>query len=125
MKTKIILDTNSVVHYILDDIPAQAKAVELLLDEYQAVILPEVVCETIYSFCKFYNLPRDVAAKSLIDFLEDNDRSNPYILKALRVFRDTKFDMVDCLLFAYSRDCKVLTFDKKLNKLIERGDSFI
>ncbi|GHU55778.1 hypothetical protein AGMMS49975_18060 [Clostridia bacterium] len=118
---KIILDTNAVVHYILNDIPEQTKIIENTINNYRVLILPEVVYESIHIFCKFYDFPRADVAKSLIEFLEDNGNNNAYLEKALHVFRDTQFDFIDCMLFAYSHDFKVLTFDKKLNSLISRG----
>lgn len=84
----------------------------------------EVLAEVIFVLNgKIYNKSRFEIKECLLVFLNEIDYQNINLLKvALETFADNNLDFVDCLLFAYYKvyGYEVCTFDKKLNKLIQR-----
>lgn len=112
----IICDTNSVLRFLLNDIPEQAQATEEAIRE-GAEITVEIVAECVYVLSKVYQLPRNVVAESLADAMRNFSCKRAKVVEhALRVFADTGLDFVDCILVAeaFVNDRQVLTFDKKL-----------
>lgn len=112
----IICDTNSVLRFLLNDIPEQAQATEEAIRE-GAEITVEIVAECVYVLSKVYQLPRNVVAESLADAMGNFSCKRAKVVEhALRVFADTRLDFVDCILVAeaFVNDRQVLTFDKKL-----------
>ena len=118
---KVILDANSILRYMLNDIPEQADATENTLLTREILILPEVVAEVVYTLVKYYKYTRKEAAHDILEFLKDADYTELTLLTALNTYSDMNLDFVDCLLFAYSMHYDVLTFDKALQKLIAKG----
>ena len=117
-----LLDANAALRYLLDDIPEQAEIVRsAILDG--AGIVPEVLAECVFVLSgRIYNLPRDVVSKALKTLLDDIECENrSAMLLALDLYGTSKLDFVDCMLAARSATSgvKLLTFDKKLNKLID------
>ena len=114
--TVIICDTNSVLRFLLNDIPEQAQATEEAIRE-GAEITVEIVAECVCVLSKVYQLPRNVVAKSLADVMRNFICKRAKVVEyALSVFADTRLDFVDCILVAeaFVNDRQVLTFDKKL-----------
>lgn len=106
--SRSIPDTNTIVRYLVADDPTlHAKAREFF-DKVKnggarAVILESVIAECIYVLTKIYKVPRDRAAKSLIDLLHykgivNDDR--PELISALTLFSEQRLDIVDCILCA-------------------------
>lgn len=123
----IILDTNMILRILVDDNPEQAEQAENIINNNRVLILPEVASEVIYVMSKVYKIERAVIASSLLNMLTlDNvDTSCGNVLnRGLQLYRDTSLDFVDCLLAAYhsEENYDICTFDKKLQKLIERVD---
>ena len=118
----IILDANAILRYIIDDVKEQADIVQEILQNEEVLILPEVMAEVIYVMTKYYNYPRDKVSDYIIKFLEDSDCDSQNLVDAVKTFGGKNFDFVDCLLYEYSKqkDYEIFTFDKDLNKLIER-----
>jgi len=119
---KVILDANAILRYILDDIKEQADSVEIVLQDDNVLVLPEVIAEVVYILTKYYNQPKDTASKCLFQFLDDADCDSEILRNAIDIFGNSKFDFVDCLLYAYSKqsDYRIFTFDKDLSKLIQK-----
>jgi predicted nucleic-acid-binding protein len=91
----------------------------------KAVILESVIAECIYVLTKIYRVPRDRAAKSLIDLLHykgiaNDDRRE--LIQALSLFSEHRLDIVDCILCAKTMTTGdyLFTFDTEMNKLIRR-----
>lgn len=122
-----ILDTNMIIRYLIRDNEDMAEQVKHILKTEEVLVLPEVIAEVIYVMTKVYGYDRIIVADTLIRFVNLSavvlDR--PAVVKSgLKFFRNTSLDFVDCLLCAYHTEqgYEICTFDKKLNKLIEKND---
>jgi len=118
----IILDTNAILRYIIDDIKEQADIVQEILQNREVLILPEVIAEVIYVMTKYYNYPHHKVSERIVEFLEDAGCDSQNLINAVKTFGGKNFDFVDCLLFEYSKqkDYEVFTFDKDLSKVITK-----
>jgi predicted nucleic-acid-binding protein len=115
-----LLDANAILRYLLNDIPEQASIVEKAIKE-GACTTNEALAEVIYVLLGVYKLKRKEITDSLLILLEEIDVLDKRIIKeALRCFTETSLDYVDCILYARAKilNEKVISFDKKLNKLI-------
>ncbi|MDR0919393.1 MAG: PIN domain-containing protein [Oscillospiraceae bacterium] len=122
-KNGVILDTNAVLRYLLKDNIEQAKQVgELIKQDFNFLILPEVIAEVIYVMTKNYSLDRVTVANILLKFISIFEY-NVILNKALTIYKATKLDFVDCVLCAYSNKYEVFTFDKDLKKFINKTTS--
>jgi len=117
---KVILDTNAILRYILDDMPEQADIVEKTIAEREIIILPEVIAEVVYILTKYYNIERKESIENIIDFLDEINEKNVFLRLALKTFSETNIDFVDSILYAYSKQYDIFSFDKKLNELISK-----
>lgn len=75
-----------------------------------------------YVLEKVYKMNRNEIADILIEFI-DFDNSD-IIKSAIEKYKEIKIDFVDAVLYGYSkcRNAKIYTFDKKLEKLINKID---
>ena len=115
-----LLDANAILHYLLNDIPEQASVVERAIKE-GVCTANEAMAEVIYVLLGVYKLKRREISDSLLILLEEIDVPDKRIIKeALRRFAKTSLDYVDCVLYARAKilNEKVVSSDKKLNKLI-------
>lgn len=122
-----IIDANIVLRYVLNDhAELSVKAVDIL--EKQSVTLPvEAACEVVYVLQKIYQVDRaeiNQCLKSLISERIIHVEKPTVLTKALECYASTKFDFVDCLLWAYNfvEEQIVLTFDKKLEEYIQKNE---
>jgi predicted nucleic-acid-binding protein len=123
-------DTNTIVRYLVADDPTLHVKAKEFFDKVKngsvkAVILESVIAECIYVLTKIYRVPRDRAAKSLIDLLHykgiaNDDRRE--LIQALSLFSEHRLDIVDCILCAKTMTTGdyLFTFDTEMNKLIRR-----
>ncbi|MDR3000006.1 MAG: PIN domain-containing protein [Fibromonadaceae bacterium] len=118
---KLVFDANAILRYILDDIPEQADIVEKIINERESLALPEVIAETVYILTKHYNIERKEAVENIIIFLNETNDKNEILRLALKIFSETNFDFVDCILYANSKQYDIFTFDKKLSGFIGRA----
>jgi predicted nucleic-acid-binding protein len=123
-----IVDANIILRYVLDDhAELSPKAAEIL--EQQTVRLPiEVACEVVYVLQKVYTVDREDIRQQLGNLLDENlveMEKSAVFLKALECYSKSKFDFVDCLLWAYHTvdQQTIFTFDNKLHKFIQRTDT--
>lgn len=122
-----ILDANMILRYLINDNTEMADYVENLIEKNEVIVLPEVIAEVVYVMTRVYKRDRSDIAKGIITFLEtDNIKTNcgNVIKKGLQLYDENNLDFVDCLLCAYHTEYghEICTFDKKLNKLIEKID---
>ena len=122
-----IFDANMILRYLIRDNEEMAEQTKQILKTEKVLILPEVIAEVIYVMIKVYKYERIPVADTLFRFVELSAvvLEKPEVIKAgLKFFRDTSLDFVDCLLCAYHTEYgyEICTFDKKLNKLIEKID---
>lgn len=117
-----IIDTNLAIRYVIQDDIGIARKVKELVDQ-GAQIIPESIVEMIYVLNKGYKVPRKDICYVLMDLLEDIDVIDKKIyIEALKIYRDTKLDYVDCILVSRHRilNDEVYTVDKELKKALSK-----
>ena len=117
------LDANAVLRYVLNDVPEQSAVVrEAVLAGAQ--IVPEALCECVYVLTgSYYSFSRQEASRALSLVLEDIGCEHLAAMRrALDLFSQTRLDFVDCVLAARSEvdGARILTFDKRLARLIDQ-----
>ena len=117
----LLLDTNAILRYILQDNLEMADIVEEQLSNNQCYIPIEVVAEIVYVLLKVYKVERKIIFQTLEDIADTKNISvakDAVVRHALNVFASSSFDFVDCLLIGYAKEeqYSVFTFDKKLQK---------
>ncbi|MDE6787720.1 MAG: PIN domain-containing protein [Ruminococcus sp.] len=122
-----MLDTNMIIRYLIRDNEDMAEQVKHILKTEEVLVLPEVIAEVIYVMIKVYEYDRIIVADTLLRFVNLSAvvlDKHEVVKAGLKFFRDTSLDFVDCLLCAYHTEqgYEICTFDKKLNKLIEKND---
>ena len=122
--SKLLVDTNVVLRYLLRDDEEQAQIAKDLI-EGGAFLLPEVLMETSHVLRTFYKIDRQNIVKQLLIVLDWVEMENKAIMiRAVEIFAATKLDFVDCILAAHHSvdNVAVFTFDKKLNNQLEREE---
>jgi len=121
-----LIDSNVILRYLLDDHKRfSPKAKKIMVDVAEAVIHSEildiVIVECIYVLEKFYKVPRTDIADKLSAILNFKGIANPdkyQILKGLMCYKETRVDIVDCLLAAHTSPQRpVVSFDNDFKKL--------
>lgn len=123
----LLPDTNVILRYLLQDDESQhAKAAALFEAVRQgirrAVILEGVLVECVYVLLKFYNVPRKDICTQLQGLLHYKGIINPDtddLVEALKIFAETKFDIVDIILSTKAKHhaMEAFSFDKDVQKL--------
>ena len=120
---RTFLDTNCLLRYLLEDNPEQCETVSALVEEGATTGL-EFLSECVYVLSgKVYGFTRDQVSDALTALLDDIDcEHRETALEALRLYRANGLDFPDCILAARSKveGVPVLTFDRKLRKLLEQ-----
>ena len=117
----VMLDTNMILRYLLNDNPDMAEQAERYLDSGETTVTTEVIAEVVYVLKGVYGLERGAIADTLKDFLAlVNCREEDVLRVALDAYATHSLDFVDCVLYGYHRvrHATVATFDKKLLKLM-------
>lgn len=117
-----LVDTNAILRYLLDDITEQADAAESVI-KGGAYTLEAVLAEVVYVLNKSYKAARQEVSKIIIRLLDEiSIDQKDAVTYALKVYADTSFDFVDCLLIARNEVLNedVFTFDKKLLHRLNR-----
>ena len=118
----IILDTNMILRYLLNDDQEMADIAEQHLNAGDASATIEVIAEVIYVLKGVYSMDRDVIAETVKGFLELVNCQEMAVLNlALDTYAERNLDFVDCVLYGYHavKGIEIATFDKKLKKLLE------
>lgn len=121
-----VLDTNAVLRFLLRDNEEIAVFVRDRMKKETCLLPVEVVAEAVYVLAKVYKIERDRVCRSLSDFInkENIDVTSHEIMEtALRIYGETTFDFVDCLMVGYARieGHRIITFDKKLEKYLQQN----
>lgn len=124
----ILVDANVILRYLLDDCDELSTAAAAILEQQIVTLLIEVACEVVYVLQKVYAVDREEIRQQLGNLLNENlvAMEKPAVfLKALEYYSKSKFDFVDCLLWAYHtvEQTIVFTFDNKLQKFIQQTDN--
>lgn len=116
---QIVIDTNTLIRFFTDDIPQKADLVEQLLKEEKHVIIPDVVFpELEYILSGQYQFPKEkilnvftfLASQKAISITTD-------VRTAISIYADSKLDIADSIIAAYSLKGKLASFDKDLLKI--------
>jgi predicted nucleic-acid-binding protein len=118
-----LIDANVALRYILNDHEALAKAAHEVIDNERVMLRIEVAAEVIYVLSDVYQVNRKDTADTLQDFLDSDHVTSNHpdaLIAALRFYADTRLDFIDCVLLAFHivEGWNVVTFDKKLGKLL-------
>lgn len=122
---KILVDTNVVLRYLLNDNKEQAQIAKNVI-EGGAFLLPEVLMETSHVLRTFYEVDRQKISTQLLIILDWVEMEHKNVMiRAVEIFAETKLDFVDCILVAYNEleNTEVFTFDKKLNNQLKREEN--
>lgn len=122
----ILVDTNIILRYLLEDNEELSKKAIEIIDNNKIFIPTEVIVEVSYVLKKVYNVEKDKiyeVIQLLIDMENVNFQNKETIELAFETYSKQNLDIVDCMLFAYAKNEKydVETFDKKLNNLIVKA----
>ena len=118
----ILLDANYILRYLLNDKQTMFKQAKQTIHNEHCMVLNEVVAEVVYVLFGVYQVPRELIAKTLSDFITmDNlcmHESKQHLIKALQIYHTKNLDFVDCYLCALGEKYEIRTFDKKLQKCL-------
>lgn len=125
----VLIDTNIVLRYLLQDHETLSKDATKIILNYQTICLNAVVYEVIHVLKSVYQMQRVEIADLLWALFDNNvigSENKKVISKSLQIFKETSMDFIDCLLIA---ECVVngktiKSFDKKLNNYIKRLSIF-
>lgn len=130
---KKILDTNIIIRFLIwDDENLYKKSFEIFRqienNEIEVVITEWVVLECLYVLEKFYEIPKlEVVDKlKMILFLDNVINSDKLeIIEALNLVIYEKIDFIDAIVITKAKynDLDVISFDKKINKIIKKFNS--
>ena len=118
---RTLIDANVVLRYMLHDDAGQVPIAKQTI-RGGAFLLPEILAEVVYVLRDVYEIPREDISSRLQFLIDEVQSEHPDILKsALATFGTTKIDFVDCLLVSYNNHLgdKVVSFDRKLNRLLQ------
>ena len=119
----IRIDTNYIIRYLVNDNIEMANIAEEILISKNVFISNEILAEVVYVLLGVYQIPKDDVANQLLELLNFDNiyvSDKNIINQAFEIFKSKNLDFVDCLLCAYSKKDKVITFDKKLNRCIKQ-----
>ena len=122
----VVLDTNAVLRFLLRDDEEKAVYVRDIMQQETCMIPVEVFAEAAYVLAKIYNVDRTLIQQKLFGVLRNENVETPnqgVVETALRYFGETILDFVDCLMIGYAvvEGHQILTFDKKLQKLLPQS----
>ena len=120
----VMLDTNIILRYLLNDNEEMADEAEKIIKENAALVTIEIIAEVVYALKRVYSIERDIIKSSLFDFLSEVQSNEMEIIKfSLTVYSEKNLDFVDCILYAYHKvnGFEIKTFDKKLQRLLQNG----
>lgn len=118
----VMLDTNMILRYMLNDDEEMAEEAERIINEEFALVTIEVVAESIYVMKSVYNMDKQDICRS-INILLDLGSSNEMLVlrEGIDAYSKYNLDFIDCILHGYHRikGYDIASFDKRLNKLLQ------
>lgn len=123
--SKVWVDTNVVLRYLLRDNDKQSPIAKDII-EGGAFLIPEVLMETSHVLRSFYNVERkDIAEQLLIVLKWVTMKNKPVMIRAVKIFAETRLDFVDCILAAHHgvNGAKVFTLNEKLANQLKREET--
>lgn len=125
---QIVLDTNVLLRFLLNDIPHQADEAEKKFKKAKEsrshLVVPQIVIfEIVFSLVNSYGFDKSrviEVVKRLLgsDYLLIQDKETFNL--AAEIYLKNKVSFADCFVISYAKimDAEVFSFDKDLNKLI-------
>ncbi len=130
---KVVIDTNLLVRYLVNDDQKKADAVDNLLDQAikgdVRIIVPSVViAELVWVLESFYQIKADVILELVeaivtTQGLDVTDKST--VISALRLYKNKNIDFIDAWIIEFAKEREIgaiYTFDKKHFRGIEGID---
>ena len=122
----VIVDANIILRYLLDDVTESSLQAQEILEKQICFVPIEVFAEVVYVLERVYHVERTLISKTLLGFIKNPQIrvSNLLVIQtALTKYKTKKLDFVDLLLYGYHKidQATILTFDQKLNKLLQEG----
>ncbi len=117
------LDTNALLRFVLNDVPAHTRALEVLLQKGRSFHVEDIaIVEMVFVLEKLYRMPRAVVVDNVLAVI-----NHEQLVCAKRVFEmalplyvaERSLSFMDCMLLTYARINKrtpLYTFDKALVK---------
>jgi|SRR3989344_9181561 len=126
---EVVVDTNSLLRYLLKDIPEQAQRVREIFKQSAAgviriVVTELVLAEVVYVLTKSYGWDRakvvDAGLRLVASPLIDMENRSE-VVRGLNMFKEKRLSFVDCMLAARVIEGKkwLFTFDIRLKKMVE------
>jgi len=120
-----IVDTNIILRFLLDDNQEMSNKAADIITKNQVFLLEEVLAEVVYVLERVYKLSKIDLVGIIQEFISYSNiivDNQDVIDLALITYQQNSLDFVDCILYSYSRcrNAKIYTFDKKLEKCINR-----
>lgn len=125
----VLLDTNIILRYLLDDHPNLSVEASKIFDKIKTGLLKAhvakyVIIEIVFVLSKIYLIPRKEIVETISDLLKlkyifvDN---REIIYKALDIYDINNISIVDAMLACDARNLNfdLLTFDKKLSAILK------
>ena len=117
----ILIDANVILRFLIGDNEEMLAVATEAIESGEAYTLPSIMAEVVYVLNGHYEVQRTVIRDCLTHLLDKVSIEYPdVIISALSYYADRNIDFVDGMIISRARlhDEKVLTFDKKLNRLI-------
>ncbi len=121
MKNMVMLDANVILRYLLNDNEEMASEAEKAIKSQTALITIEVIAEVVYVLKRVYAIDKAEIKESVLGFLSETEvEEREVLVLGLEIYAEQNLDFVDCILYAYRcvKKYDILTFDKKLKKLL-------
>ena len=118
-----IADANFVLRYLLEDVIDEFETARRVLENETVFIPFEVVAEVVYVLQSVYEVPNPEIAgslSSLLNYPNVSTSDREVAMYAMERVARSELDIVDALLLGQSvlRDHEILTFDRKLTRMI-------
>ena len=117
----MLIDTNVIIRFLIGDNPEMLTLARNVIESGKAYTLPSVLAEVVYVLNGHYEVGRSLIRDILKHLLDQVIVEHPEVIRnALDYYADRSVDFVDAILISRARilEEEVLSFDKKLNKLI-------
>ena len=126
----IVADANVILRYLLADNDNFFEKSKNLFDkalngEVEIFIKEIVIAEVVYVLERVYKVQREKISETLENLISIKGikaENRDYLLKAFKIYKSKKLDFVDCVLCSMAEDYKIETFDKELNRCINKND---
>ena len=127
---KIIIDTNAILRFLLNDVATQHNEIFELIKKAQSkklkIIIPQIVVfETYFTLKSYYKFKKETLLKILesllsADYLEVENKQ--IFMDTVKIFRSSNLEFVDCFLVSNSEmlGLDLFTFDNNLKKYLKK-----